>query len=68
MEKDKSPRGRNNSKAELKRNATTMALQETLNGFLTQKDKSCDKEERKEREHRERGGVQAILPIAKEEA
>ena len=54
-EKEERPRGKNNSKAELKRDATTVALQETLNGFLTQKDKAADKkEERREKERLER--------------
>jgi hypothetical protein len=54
-EKEGRPRGKNNSKAELKRDATTLALQETLNGFLTQKDKAADKkEERREKERLER--------------
>lgn len=54
-EKEGRPRGKNNSKAELKRDATTLALQETLNGFLSQKDKSSDKkEERREKERLER--------------
>ena len=53
--KEGRPRGKNNSKAELKRDATTLALQETLNGFLTQKDKAADKkEERREKERLER--------------
>ena len=47
--------GTNNSKAEQKRDATTLALQETLSGFLSQKDKTCDKrEERREKERLER--------------
>jgi hypothetical protein len=54
-EKDGRPRGKNNSKAEQKRDATTLALQETLSGFLSQKDKTCDKrEERREKERLER--------------
>ena len=39
----------------MKHDATTLALQETLNGFLSEKDKTCDKkEERREKEHIER--------------
>ena len=54
-EKEGRPRGKNNSKAELKRDATTLALQETLNGFLTQKNKAADKkEERREKVRLER--------------
>ena len=54
-EKEGRPRGKNNSKAALKRDATTLALQETLNEFLSQNDKTCDKkEERREKEHLER--------------
>ena len=54
-EKDGRPRGKNNSKAEQKRDATTLALQETLSGFLSQKDKTCDKkEERREKQRLER--------------
>ena len=49
------PRGRTNSKLDLKRDATTIALQETLKGFITQKDKTSDKkDERDEKKRRER--------------
>ena len=59
-------RGKNNSKVEQKRDATTLALQETLNEFLTQKDKTSDKrEERREKgPPRERGRIQALLRVA----
>ena len=48
----KRPRGQRSSKMEAKRDATTLALQETLKGFITQKDKAS--EEKKEREERKR--------------
>ena len=52
------PRGRVNSKLDLKRDATTIALQETLQGFITQKDKETEKkDERDEKKRREREEV-----------
>ena len=36
----KRPRGRTSTKMEAKRDATTLALQETLKGFISQKDKA----------------------------
>ena len=52
------PRGRTNSKLDLKRDATTIALQETLKGFITQKDKTSEKkDERDEKKRREREEV-----------
>ncbi|KAI4969229.1 hypothetical protein ZWY2020_000143 [Hordeum vulgare] len=52
------PRGRTNSKLDLKRDATTIALQETLKGFITRKDKTSDKkDERDEKKRREREEV-----------
>lgn len=52
------PRGRSNSKLDLKRDATTIALQETLKGFITQKDKTSEKkDERDEKKRREREEV-----------
>ena len=52
------PRGRVNSKLDLKRDTTTIALQETLQGFITQKDKETEKkDERDEKKRREREEV-----------
>ena len=52
------PRGRVNSKLDLKRDATTIALQETLQGFITQKDKETEKkDERDEKKCLEREEV-----------
>ena len=48
----KRPRGRTSTKLEAKRDATTLALQETLKGFISQKDKAI--EEKKEREEKKR--------------
>ena len=48
----KMPRGRTSTKLEAKRDATTLALQETLKGFISQKDKAI--EEKKEREEKKR--------------
>ena len=48
----KRPRGQRSSKMEAKRDATTLALQETLKRFITQKDKASEeKKEREERKH-----------------
>ena len=48
------PRGKTSSKMEAKRDARTLALQETLNGFISQKDKAIEEKEREERKRRER--------------
>ena len=52
---DKRPRGRTNTKIEAKRDMQTIALQDTLKRFISQKDKSTEKrEEREERKRQER--------------
>lgn len=42
---DKRPKGRTNAKIEAKREVQTIALQDTLKGFISQKDKSTEKRE-----------------------
>ena len=49
------PRGRTITKMEAKHDALTIALQETLKGFMSEKDKASEKkEEREETKRRER--------------
>ena len=47
------PRGRTNTKMEAKCDASTISLQRTLKGVISQKDKASKKEERKRRKREE---------------
>ena len=48
----KRPRGNKSTKMEMKRDASTIALQDTLKVFITQKEKSTEKKDEREKEKR----------------
>ncbi|CAM0907616.1 unnamed protein product [Alopecurus aequalis] len=50
--KTKRPSVRTNSKLDLKRDVTTIALQETLKGFINQKDKTSEKKDERDKKKR----------------
>ena len=61
----KRPKGQKSSKMEARRDATTLAMQETLKGFISQNDKATKEKEREERKRRERGEREELLRFTK---